>query len=447
MVKYISRWSFIPILSYINLNTTIKIRYGGRNLISAIILFFLSANYFLLVPEQLEEIINKNKNEITEIILIPSVEKDYQINFQSLNQKKENLYKKGIMLNKKVINKVVIALKCAAQYNIEHNNILTIIDYSLPSNKKRLWVFDLVKNKLLFYTYVSHGIKSGTLLSKYFSNRVNSKTSSIGVYSTGKAYYGRHGISLKLIGLDKDFNDNAYRRFVVMHGAWYVGENFIKRYGRAGRSWGCPAVPLNLVEPIINTIKDNSLFLVYYPSNNWFIKSKFLNCNNISPVKSIKNLEIKSSMKVNEIRDRILFADINNNNKRDENEPILVMTAGNYQNFFNAKPPLTRMLRRQINNKEYIALTNSELKDMDVNNDNIIDNYENLNSIFFVVPVVKMQRGYYATEMKIVFLGKVKEIRFNMNSSKKNKKESIIFEKRSPINIRSTNQFIRWLGL
>src|SRR3990167_1660194 len=125
-------------------------------------------------------------------------------------------------LNTNKIEVIMRALKCANKNDIKHNPILTLIDYSLPSNKKRLWVFDLSENKLLFHTYISHGINSGTLLSTYFSNKFNSKASSIGVFNTEKAYRGRHGTSLKLYGLDQKFNDNAYNRFIVMHGAWYV---------------------------------------------------------------------------------------------------------------------------------------------------------------------------------------------------------------------------------
>ena len=107
------------------------------------------------------------------------------------------------------------------------------------------------EKKLLFHTYVSHGITSGTLLTNYFSNKYNSKASSIGVYKTEKAYYGREGLSLRLDGLDRSFNDNASNRSVVMHGGWYVDEHFIKKYGRPGRSWGCPALPLNFINPLL----------------------------------------------------------------------------------------------------------------------------------------------------------------------------------------------------
>ncbi|KTD36052.1 hypothetical protein Lnau_1036 [Legionella nautarum] len=339
-------------------------------------------------------------------------------------------------LNKLVIDKVLKTLKCASEYNVDHNNILTIIDYSIPSSDKRLWVFDLYSKKLLFHTYVSHGIKSGTLLSTSFSNKFNSKSSSIGVYQTEDTYYGRHGLSLKLDGLDRGFNDNASNRSVVMHGGWYVDESFIKKYGRAGRSWGCPALPENLTSDIINTIKDKSLFVSYYPSDNWFLKSKFLNCDNLSPTRyaSTKDTEIKSA---EEHREPVLFAHINSKNLGTE--PILVITADNYEQLFHTKVPLERMLRRQINNVEYIALSNAELENLITNNKNA------LSSVNFVIPVVKMERGYYATEMHIVDLGKIKDVRLPSDPSSKN--YTVDFEAKPSITLRSTNEFIRWLGL
>ena len=347
-------------------------------------------------------------------------------------------------LNNDVINKTLMALHCAEENNIDHNNILTIIDYSLPSSEKRLWVFDLEKKKLLFHTYVSHGLKSGALLSQYFSNKINSKASSLGVYNTEKPYRGRHGASLKLQGLDKGFNDNAYNRFIVMHGSWYVDEAFIKKYGRAGRSWGCPTVPRDLIHPIIDTIKENSFLIVYYPGDRWLENSTFLNCRSFASQPHVANGTVESNTPIEDARGEILFADINNNNQHEENEPVAVIQADHYQKIFNKKAPLKRMLRRQINNTEYIALNYEEF--------NVLHNENKtyLASIYFVIPIVKMDRGYYATEMKIVTLGKIKNLRLNKILSEENEKiENYIlnFEEKSPINLKATERFIRWLGL
>ncbi|MCP0913392.1 MULTISPECIES: murein L,D-transpeptidase catalytic domain family protein [Legionella] len=356
-----------------------------------------------------------------------------------------NMLEKEASLKAPLINKVLTILKCTKEYDVTHNNMLTIIDYSLPSSEKRLWIFDLQQKKLLFHTYVSHGINSGALLSEYFSNKYDSKTSSIGVYKTEAAYYGREGVSLKLNGLDKDFNDNASNRALVMHGGWYVEEDFIKKYGRAGRSWGCPAVPLHLAKSIINTIKDRSLFVVYYPSDRWFSKSKFLNCS--PAVHNSQLAENKPEIKPVDFREDILFADINKNNQREEHEPIIVMPADSYERVFHAKAPLARMLRRQINNMEYVALSNAEFKDL-IAKGGEYERLGSLNSIYFVIPVVKMRRGYYATEMHIVTLGKIKEVKLNSGSSLEDIKNHIVFfEEKPQVNLKATNRFIRWLGL
>lgn len=365
-----------------------------------------------------------------------------------LSDIKEMLHQEAPNLREPVLNKVLTTLKCAMEYNIERNNILTIIDYSLPSNEKRLWVFDLKAKKLLFYTYVSHGIKSGTLLTNYFSNKFNSKASSIGVYKTEKAYYGREGLSLRLDGLDASFNDNASNRSVVMHGGWYVDEQFIKRYGRPGRSWGCPALPLDLYQSIINTIKDSSLLVAYYPSDAWFEKSKFLNCDRSKTATKPIVLHLENlSANNDEHREDVLFANTSGKVKQADDNPIVVMSADNYERIFHTKAPLGRMLRRQINHAEYIALSNTEFHDLAVRSNG--SNKEALNAINFVVPVIIMVRGYYETQMKIVDMGKIKDIRFNADLSKNEPvtSYSVSFETRPSINLKSTNRFIRWLGL
>ncbi|MBL7481270.1 murein L,D-transpeptidase catalytic domain family protein [Legionella bononiensis] len=368
-------------------------------------------------------------------------------NYQ-LNEIKEMLQKEGGTLSAPVINKVLKSIKCATAYNVQRNNILTIIDYSLPSNEKRLWVFDLYEKKLLFHTYVSHGIRSGTLLTNYFSNKYDSKASSIGVYRTDQAYYGREGLSLRLAGLDKNFNDNAYNRSVVMHGGWYVEENFIKRYGRPGRSWGCPALPMDLYKPIINTIKDNSLMVIYYPSDEWFGKSKFLTCDAVdhSANSNVQMSKIDSPPKDVDLREPVLFVDINKNDRREEEEPIIVMSANAYERVFHTQVPLGRMLRRQINNEEYVALSSNEFNKLVVQNDR-----EGLDSINFVIPVIIMVRGYYETQMKLINMGKINGVHSNANTSNYSDDAITSYTMNTDVkpvlNLKATNRFIRWVGL
>ncbi len=154
--------------------------------------------------------------------------------------------------------------------------ILSIVDMSQPSTSKRLYVIDLLSRKLLFNTYVSHGRNTGDLAAKRFSNTNESFQSSLGFYQTLGTYQGKHGLSLKLQGLEKGFNDNAYDRAIVVHGADYVCEDFIKRTGRLGRSQGCPAVPNALSKGIIQAIKNGSCLFVYYPDPTYLKRSSYL---------------------------------------------------------------------------------------------------------------------------------------------------------------------------
>ncbi|MBP7395391.1 MAG: murein L,D-transpeptidase catalytic domain family protein [Flavobacterium sp.] len=144
--------------------------------------------------------------------------------------------------------------------------ILTLVDFSLSSNTKRLWVIDLATNTILFQSLVAHGRNTGEEFATNFSNKTSSFQSSLGFYITGEVYKGKHGLSLKLDGLEKGINCNARSRAVVIHGADYVSESFIRQHKRLGRSQGCPALPNDLTLPIINTIKEQSILFIYHPS-------------------------------------------------------------------------------------------------------------------------------------------------------------------------------------
>lgn len=147
-------------------------------------------------------------------------------------------------------------------------DILTLIDFSLSSNLKRLWIIDLSSNQILLQTLVAHGKNTGEEFASNFSNIPESFKSSLGLYATGEVYYGKHGVSLKLDGLEKGINDSARKRAIVLHGADYVSESFIKNHNRLGRSQGCPAVPIGLAKEIIEIIKDQSCLYIYHPSIN-----------------------------------------------------------------------------------------------------------------------------------------------------------------------------------
>lgn len=155
-------------------------------------------------------------------------------------------------------------------------HLLTVCDFSKSSNTKRLWVIDMNEKKILFNSLVAHGMGTGEEFAEKFSNTESSHQSSLGFYITESTYEGNNGFSLKLIGMDKGFNDNALQRAIVMHGADYVNENFAKQHKRIGRSWGCPAVPMEFAEPIINTIKENNVLFIYYPDENYLNSSEWL---------------------------------------------------------------------------------------------------------------------------------------------------------------------------
>ncbi len=154
--------------------------------------------------------------------------------------------------------------------------VITIIDFSLPSDKERLWVLDLASNKVLFHCLVSHGRNSGELMAEKFSNIPGSFASSPGFYVTGDTYTGRNGLSLVLDGLEAGINDKARARAIVMHGADYVSPEYIKVNGRLGRSQGCPAVPEKLCGEIIESIKGGSCLFIYAPIPSYTSKSQII---------------------------------------------------------------------------------------------------------------------------------------------------------------------------
>ena len=194
----------------------------------------------------------------------------------SVKQQVQHLSQKAPQLNKKVLQLALTAYHTASDNGTVKKPVLTVIDYSLPSNKQRMWIFDVNKERLLYNTYVAHGRNSGMDVPNHFSNQSNSKATSLGTYITRDTYYGSKGLSLNLQGLEKGFNDNAYDRRVVVHGAWYVEPQFIKASGRAGRSWGCPSIAKTIAKPVINTIKGGSVLFAYYPDRYYLTHSGYV---------------------------------------------------------------------------------------------------------------------------------------------------------------------------
>lgn len=155
-----------------------------------------------------------------------------------------------------------------------NKDIIAICDFTQSSTQKRLYIIDMQQGKVLFNTLVAHGKNTGDEFARSFSNEPSSYKSSLGFYSTQQTYEGQHGLSLKLKGLEKGFNDKAEERAIVLHGAEYVSDNFACEQGRLGRSWGCPAVPYEEHEAIINTLKDGSCLFIYYPDKSYLSGSR-----------------------------------------------------------------------------------------------------------------------------------------------------------------------------
>ncbi len=160
---------------------------------------------------------------------------------------------------------------------LKNDRVLTIIDYNQPSVKKRLFVIDMNRNRLLATSLVAHGKNSGQNRASRFSNVPGSFKSSLGFFVTDRTYSGKHGYSLRLQGLERGINDNALMRNIVVHGADYVSDDFIKCHGRLGRSLGCPALPVSQSAKIIDLIKGGSCFFIYHGDHSYASRSKLLN--------------------------------------------------------------------------------------------------------------------------------------------------------------------------
>ena len=191
-----------------------------------------------------------------------------------------NLFKKAYtgFINLKATNKLASSTA-----------VITIIDYTMSSQDKRMWVIDLTNKNLILHLMVAHGECSGFDIPDRFSDRMDSKESSLGFYITDNVYYGRNGRSLKLDGMDAGFNTNARARAIVVHGANYVCQKVIEVHGRLGRSYGCPAVSLDVIDQLIDTIKDKTVLFINGNSDRYW--SKYLDedmaANNIAADNSI----------------------------------------------------------------------------------------------------------------------------------------------------------------
>lgn len=157
----------------------------------------------------------------------------------------------------------------AYKQKITKSTIWAYIDFSAPATAKRFVIME--KDKEIYRTYVAHGVGSGAgYWAETFSNVPNSKKTSIGVYKLGAMYYGKYGKSQKLHGLEQGWNNNAYKRFIVVHPAPYAGPP------KFGTSWGCFALPPQEINKIYSLLKEGSIIVAYYPDQSWLKTSRFL---------------------------------------------------------------------------------------------------------------------------------------------------------------------------
>ena len=235
------------------------------------LVYLITTSFFPVSSESLSQ----SKISVQEINLSPKK------SFSTVNEAEEvykNLQFEGEQLNFEVFEKAFLGFQNLKKYGKlgPKANLLSVCDFSLSSNKKRLWVIDTAEKKVLFNSLVAHGKGTGEEFAMNFSNTEDSHQSSLGFYITEQTYNGDNGYSLRLFGMDKGYNDAALERCIVMHGANYVSEDFIKAEKRLGRSWGCPAVPRELAQPIINTIKDKTCLFIYFPDQNYLSHSEWL---------------------------------------------------------------------------------------------------------------------------------------------------------------------------
>lgn len=359
-----------------------------------------------------------------------------------LNSLQTRLARQAPDLSARVLQLALLAAQQASDQGIANNQMLTVIDYSLPANVKRLWVFNLLQQKLMFHTYVAHGLGSGQRMTQYFSNQGNSHASSIGVFNTERSYIGSHGLAVRLFGLDPGINDQAARRAIVMHGAWYVDEAFIRRYGRPGRSWGCPAVPERLITPIVAAIQYGTLLVVYYPDAAWFGHSAFLQGLRHERLPAAQQ-SVSPPVVTNE---SIVFVDLDRSQRYHESKPVLVMSAAHYQAWFKQSPPLTRMLRRRIGAAEYIALTPQELVQLGQGKQHALSKADIQQHLRLVTTQVIRQAGFYHTRLRVETVPAMTAIEWSRIQAH-GQVGYVVLANQQRLPLMATNQFIRWIGL
>ena len=248
----------------------------------AYLLLFLQASTIQLLPTFLPEQRTPPSSIEAETIVDAYFDDDLSLRKEVFEDSLQHLFE-SIRLEEFDLSYHVFRYAMIGYYNLRQQgklndkDLITIIDFTKSSSKKRFYTIDLKSKVVKFFTYVSHGKNTGEDLATSFSNTLHSNQSSLGFYVTGETYVGSKGYSLKLDGMDKDYNDKMRERAVVMHNADYVSESFIKKYGRLGRSQGCPALPVELGKKVINALKNRTAIFAYYNDESYLESSSYLN--------------------------------------------------------------------------------------------------------------------------------------------------------------------------
>lgn len=244
-----------------------------RFLAAFLITFCLLLQFPVFISSGKSSLSDKHKNGVAE--------KTYEV-CTTFTLEVDSLYQ-GMNLAAAGLSKNVFQLalkgykKLKSISEISRDGILSIVDFSKPSNKKRLYILDLNNQEILLNTLVAHGRSSGMTYANSFSNKPSSNKSSLGFYRTLNSYWGEKGYALKLKGEEPGINDKAYARNIVVHGSDYAEESFIRSTGHLGRSLGCPAVPEKDTKKVIDYIKDGSCLFIYHPTKQYLKKSRLVN--------------------------------------------------------------------------------------------------------------------------------------------------------------------------
>ncbi|HKO80677.1 MAG TPA: murein L,D-transpeptidase catalytic domain family protein [Chitinophagaceae bacterium] len=240
--------------------------------ISGYCLFFaLLSISWMPLQEQKEKILSSGLIKLPNPVNTNSPNEDIALLYSSLKLQQKGLSKQAFEYAYKGYRRLL------KKQIISREGYLVICDFSQSSNNKRLYLVDMVNNEVLLNTYVAHGRNSGGEYANQFSNRLQSLQSSLGFYVTQNTYYGEHGLSLRMKGLEPGYNDKANRRRIVVHGADYIGDPWLERNNYMGRSYGCPAIPEKESNFLIHTIKSGSCIFIYHPSKSYLKGSKILN--------------------------------------------------------------------------------------------------------------------------------------------------------------------------